>query len=108
MPDTTSADPPALHAAADRLDRLFDESGAALRDTDRTIADSAEGWKEAAATAFGRFTGYLETRRTLLHTNLGEMSESMRTTADSTQTQDQDTAQGLLGQAPSGPSSLAL
>jgi uncharacterized protein YukE len=98
MPDTTSIDPPALHAAADRLDSLFDESSTALREVDQSIADSAEGWKELAATAFGRFTGYLEGRRSLLQTNLGEMSELMRTTADSTQAQDQATSQGLLGQ----------
>lgn len=108
MPDTTSIDPPALHAAADRLDALFTESGAALRAADQAIADSAEAWKEVAATAFGRFTGYLEGRRSLLQTNLGEMSELMRTTANSTQAQDQAASQELLGQSPSETSSLAL
>ncbi|MFI5720490.1 WXG100 family type VII secretion target [Nocardia sp. NPDC051750] len=108
MPDTTSIDSPALHAAADRLDSLFGESGTVLHEADQAIADSVEGWKEAAATAFGRFIGYLEGRRSLLQTNLGEMSELMRTTADSTQVQDQATSQGLHGQSPSGPASLAL
>lgn len=108
MPDPTAMDPQVLHAAAGRLDVLFDESGTALRETDQSIAGSADGWKAEAATAFGRFNGYLDDRRSLLQTNIAEMAELMRTTADSLQAEDQSTSQGLLGQAAAAPGSTSL
>ncbi|MEU4314478.1 WXG100 family type VII secretion target [Nocardia sp. NPDC024068] len=108
MGDTTSADPELLRAAAGRLDVLFGETGAALGETDQDIAESAEGWKDTASAAFGRFNGYLEGRRKLLQTNLGEMSELLRTTADSLESRDQATGQTLAGQPTPGPTSLDL
>ncbi|WP_308646009.1 ESX-1 secretion-associated protein [Nocardia cyriacigeorgica] len=87
---------------------LFADSGTALRETDQAIADSHEAWKGEAVPAFARFTSYLDDRRTLLERNLGEMAESLKTSADSLATQDQATADTLVGQSPQQPTSLNL
>lgn len=108
MADQISVDPEVLRAAAGRLDVLFADSGTALRETDQAIADSHEAWKGDAVPAFSRFTAYLDDRRTLLSKNLGEMAESLKTTADSLAAQDQATADALVGQAPQQPTSLNL
>ncbi|PXX53397.1 WXG100 family type VII secretion target [Nocardia tenerifensis] len=92
MGDSVSVDPAVLREAAGRLDTLYDTAGTSLRDTDRAIADSHDGWREDAATAFGRFTGYLDNRRTTLQRQLAELSEALKTTAATLQTQDQSRA----------------
>ncbi|TLG17758.1 ESX-1 secretion-associated protein [Nocardia cyriacigeorgica] len=108
MADQVSVDPEVLRAAAGRLDVLFTDSGTALRETDQAIADSHEAWKGEAVPAFARFITYLDDRRTLLEKNLGEMAESLKTTADSLAAQDQATADVLIGQTPQQPTSLNL
>lgn len=103
-----AADPEQLRDAAGRLDTLFEEAGTALRETDEDIADSRDGWKEEASTAFGRFTGYLDGRRELLRQNLAEMAELLKTTADTLESQDGTTANAVLGLPAPGTSSLDI
>ncbi|MEV6324461.1 WXG100 family type VII secretion target [Nocardia sp. NPDC051787] len=101
MADSVSVDPELLRGAAGRLDVLFNDSGTKLREVDQAIADSGDGWKESAASAFGRFTGYLEGRRNLLQQNLGELSESLTTAASNLQSQDQSRSTQLTSQSSS-------
>ncbi|WP_378731486.1 WXG100 family type VII secretion target [Nocardia brasiliensis] len=92
MADSVSIDPEVLRGAAGRLDLLYNDAGATLRATDQAIANSRDGWKEASSSAFTRFTTYLDTRRTTLQQNLAELSESLTTTANTLQSQDQSRA----------------
>ncbi|WP_280235022.1 WXG100 family type VII secretion target [Nocardia cyriacigeorgica] len=108
MADQVAVDPEVLHAAAGRLDVLFNDSGTALREADQSIADSHEAWKEDAVPAFARFTTYLDDRRTMLEKHLAEMAESLKTAADTLATQDQATADTLVGQSPQQPTTLNL
>ncbi|WP_040833103.1 WXG100 family type VII secretion target [Nocardia brevicatena] len=108
MGDPVAADPEQLRDAAGRLDTLFDEAGTALRETDEDIADSREGWKAEASTAFGRFAGYLDERRGLLQQNLAEMAELLKTTANTLESQDGATANVVLGLPKPGTSSLNI
>ncbi|MBF6302723.1 WXG100 family type VII secretion target [Nocardia amamiensis] len=101
MADSVSVDPELLRSAAGRLDVLFEDSGTKLREVDQAIADSRDGWKEAAATAFGRFTTYLEGRRNMLRQNLGELSESLTTAANKLQSQDEARSTQLTSQSSS-------
>ncbi|WP_024800353.1 WXG100 family type VII secretion target [Nocardia sp. BMG51109] len=103
MTEQVTVDPQQLRAAAGRLDGLFNDSGAALAETDRSIADSRDGWKQSAAGAFGRFNGYLDGRRALLQRNLGELSESLKTTANNFQSQEESSAAAIDEQAPQSP-----
>ncbi|MBF6327506.1 WXG100 family type VII secretion target [Nocardia transvalensis] len=88
MADQVAVDPQMLRAAAGRLDVLFNDSGATLRETDQAIADSRDGWQESAASAFGRFNTYLEGRRTMLLGNLADLAETLKAAADKVQAQD--------------------
>lgn len=95
MGSPIAADPAQLRDAAGRLDTLFEEAGTALCETDEDIADSRDGWKEEASTAFERWTGYLDERRGLLQQNLAEMAELLKTTANTLESQDGATANAL-------------
>ncbi|MBH0777170.1 WXG100 family type VII secretion target [Nocardia bovistercoris] len=107
MAESVSVDPQQLRTAAGRLDIVFEESGTALRDTDRVIAECGPAWKDPAATAFGRFTTYLEGRRTQLQQSVAGLSESLATTATGMETQD-GSSSSALSQLTSRSSSLDL
>ncbi|QBS43584.1 WXG100 family type VII secretion target [Nocardia sp. CS682] len=92
MGDSVSVDPAILRQAAGRLNGLYDTAGTTLRVTDQAITDSRDGWRDTAATAFSRFTDYLDDRRATLQRQLAELSESLNTTATTLQTQDQSRA----------------
>lgn len=108
MADETVAELAVLRGAAGQMETLFHDSGRALADIDRAIAQANEGWKAEAVNAFGRFNGYLDDRRALLRRNLGEMAQLLTTTANNLQSQDQETGDALLDQGKPEESSLNL
>ncbi|WP_040781728.1 WXG100 family type VII secretion target [Nocardia pneumoniae] len=101
MADSVSVDPELLRGAAGRLDVMFNDSGTKLREIDQAIAESRDGWKDSAASAFARFAAYLDGRRNILQQNLGELSESLTAAADNLQSQDQSRSTQLTSQSSS-------
>ncbi|GAA5051972.1 WXG100 family type VII secretion target [Nocardia callitridis] len=107
MSDSVSVDPDALRVAAGRLDTLFTSSAATLQDNDQAIAENHDGWRDEAATAFGRFTGYLDGRRSTLRQHLAELSEALTVAANTLRAHD-DSHAAVINRQNTPPSTLDL
>lgn len=77
-----------LRIAADQLDSMFADTAKRLSDTDNAIASAGRGWTENSRSSFDRFTGYVDTRRVSLLTNIAGLSEALLAAAIAYETQD--------------------